>query len=304
MAHSLKAPRRKARKDPAELNVRLTHPDRVIFSDPDVTKRDLAVYYARIAAWMLPHVAGRPLAILRCPVGTDDTCFFQKHPPAGLPTTVQRIRIREKKQEGTYLEIDDVQGLVALVQHGVIEVHVWGSRSEDVEKPDRLVFDLDPDASVDWIEVIRGAQLLRQNLHQVGLESFVKTTGGKGLHVVAPIQRRHEWPAVKSFCREFARRIADADPDQYTVNPQKLQRRGKIFIDYLRNERGATAVAPYSVRAHPSAPIALPVSWDELPRLRGPQQFTIANSLARVQRRGDPWQAMFRVRQSLPKSPS
>lgn len=301
MPRSLKSLRRKLRTAP-ELNVRLTHPERVIFTDPEVTKRDLALFYANISEWMLPHVAGRPLAIVRCPTGAGQGCFFQKHPPAGLPMTVKRLTIREKGKEGIYLEANDAGDLVALVQQGVIEVHFWGSRSDDIEKPDRLVFDLDPDPAVPWKEIVRSAILVREKLDDIGMESFVKTSGGKGLHVVVPVDRRYEWPAVKAFCRAFAGKFAEADPERYTINPLKSQRHGKIFVDYLRNERGATTVAPYCVRARPGAPVAIPVTWEELPRLRGPQQFTVDNALARMKRLAtNPWDKMFETRQSIPK---
>jgi bifunctional non-homologous end joining protein LigD len=301
MTRSLKTPQQK-NQALLELKVRLTHPDRVIFAGSQVTKRDLALYYAAIAKWMLPHAAGRPLAIVRCPTGVGDTCFFQKHPPIGLSTAVKRIKIREKEKEDAYLEIDDVAGLVALVQHGVIEVHLWGARSDDVERPDRLVFDLDPGPAVPWKEIVLGAMRVRRDLNELGLASFVKTSGGKGLHVVVPVERRHEWPTVKAFCRDLAGKIAAGDPNRFTVNPLKAQRHGKIFVDYLRNERGATAVAPYSVRARSGGPVAMPVTWDELSRLHGSQQFTIANALARMKRLAvDPWEKMFEIRQSIEK---
>src|SRR5258708_29148253 len=194
MPRTQKASRRVPSKSFA-LNVRLTHPDRVLFETPMITKQDLAVYYASVVEWMLPHVSGRPLAIVRCPAGTSEPCFFQKHPPAGLPDTVNRISIQEKDKAATYLEIDDVTGLLALVQHGVIELHTWGARCDDVELPDRLVFDLDPDPTVVWKELVSSAFLLRRNFEDIGLTTFVKTTGGKGLHVAVPTRPIQEWPA-------------------------------------------------------------------------------------------------------------
>lgn len=282
-------------------NVRLTHPDRVIFAEPKVTKQDLASYYARVADWLLPHVADRPLTLVRCPTGTSGPCFFQKHPPEGLPSVVKRVQIKEKDGANTYLVISNVEGLLTLVQFGAIEIHAWGARIDAIEKPDRLIFDLDPDPAVDWPDVIETAFHFRRVLSGLGLDSFVKTTGGKGLHVVIPVDRRRDWKTVKSFSKSLAEQVAAAAPQHFTTNPLKAQRRGKIFIDYLRNERGATAVAAYSCRARAGAPVATPVSWDELRTLSGPQEFTLQNLPARLARkRRDPWAEILRLRQSLP----
>ena len=301
MTRRLATPRKTRTESP--LQVRLTHPDRVIFSEPDITKRDLASYYNQASEWILPHVADRPLSLVRCPAGTSGQCFFQKHPPEGLPAVVKRIEIREKEGVNTYLTISNVEGLVTLVQFGAIEIHAWSARVDDVDKPDRLIFDLDPDPAVDWPAVVEAALLFRRVFADLGLVAFVKTTGGKGLHVVIPVDRRRDWKTVKSFCKSTAKRVAAAAPAQYTTNPLKAHRRGKIFIDYLRNERGATAVAPYSCRARTGAPVATPVSWDELRSLSGPQEFTLANVPRRLSRkRRDPWADVTRVRQSLPSA--
>ncbi|HEY2250389.1 MAG TPA: non-homologous end-joining DNA ligase, partial [Planctomycetaceae bacterium] len=214
---------------------------------------------------------------------------------------IKRVEIKEKDGVNTYLVISNVEGLVTLVQFGAIEIHAWGARIDEIEKPDRLIFDLDPDTAVDWPDVIETALHFRRVLSDLGLVSFVKTTGGKGLHVVIPVDRRRDWKTVKSFCKSLAERIAAAAPDHFTTNPLKAQRRGKIFIDYLRNERGATAVAPYSCRARAGAPVATPVSWAELRTLSGPQEFTLQNLPARLSRkRRDPWAEISRSRQSLP----
>src|SRR5436190_6035628 len=232
MTRRLATPRKTRTESP--LQVRLTHPDRVIFSEPDITKRDLASYYNQASEWILPHVADRPLSLVRCPAGTSGQCFFQKHPPEGLPAVVKRIEIREKEGVNTYLTISNVEGLVTLVQFRAIEIHPGSARFDDVDKPDRLIFDLDPDPAVDWPAVVEAALLFRRVFADLGLVAFVKTTGGKGLHVVIPVDRRRDWKTVKSFCKSTAERVAAAAPAQYTTNPLKAHRRGKIFIDYLR----------------------------------------------------------------------
>lgn len=282
------------------LTVHLTHPERVVYPDENITKRDLANYYATVAPWMLPHVADRPLAVVRCPEGMSGQCFFQKHPAAGMPDILDRIQIREKDTTGTYLALHDIHGLLALVQFGALEIHAWGSKSDDVEHPDRIVFDLDPDPTVPWKRVVQAARELRELLADVKLKCFVKTTGGKGLHIVVPIARKYSWPEVKQFARNVADRMVAAAPDHFIGTMSKAARRGKIFIDYLRNERGSTAVVAYSTRARAGAPVSTPVSWQELGRLKGPQQFTVANLLQRLRNmRTDPWAEMSKLRQTI-----
>ncbi len=237
--------------------VRLTSPDKVLYPEEGITKLDLATYYATIAEWMLPHVAGRPLALLRCPEGRQNACFFQKHAVTGSPANPRQVAIREKRATKNYLVVDDAEGLISLAQIGALEIHAWGSKAdrtadntaESVEKPDRLVFDLDPDPALPWPRVVESARQIKEFLEELGLTSFVKTTGGKGLHLVLPIQRRHDWDEVKAFCHQAAQAIARADPGRYTTSIAKAARPGKIFIDYLRNSRGATSVVPYSTRA-------------------------------------------------------
>lgn len=279
---------------------RLTHPERVIFPADGITKGELAEYYAHVADWMLPHLGNRPLALVRCPAGIDGQRFFQKHPPDGMSDVVQRVPIQEKHELDTYMAVNDKEGLLTLIQFGAVEIHLWGSRVDDVERPDRLVFDIDPDPSVAWKDVVNSAVIVRDLLKELGLQSFVKTSGGKGLHVVVPIQRRLEWPAVKAFCKSVATLLESVAPDQFLANMSKAARKGKIFIDYLRNDRGSTAIAPYSTRARAGAPVATPLTWDELKKLDGPQQFTLKNvpeRLARLKR--DPWALMDTLNQSI-----
>ncbi|HJQ98756.1 MAG TPA: DNA ligase D, partial [Candidatus Polarisedimenticolaceae bacterium] len=245
--------RAKARSSPAvppalPAGFRLTNPDKVLWKDPGVTKAELAAYYLLVADRMLPELAGRPLMIKRCPEGIEGSCFFQKHRNKTTPEAVGGVELVEAGERSTYLEVSDVEGLLSLVQMGATEIHVWGSRAKALEKPDRLVFDLDPDPSVEWPRVVETARLLRSRLEQLGLESFPLLSGGKGLHVVVPVQPRIEWDEAKAFCGAFTQQIVDAAPDQFTATISKAKRRGKILIDWFRNGRGATAIAPWSTR--------------------------------------------------------
>jgi bifunctional non-homologous end joining protein LigD len=292
---------RSRRSEVAEMGeLRFTNPERIVFPQEGITKLGLATYYVEVADWMLPHVIDRPLSLLRCPSGQQGTCFYQKHPPAGLPDAVGRLEIRDGEEKETLLTIHDLAGLLSLVQFGVLEFHPWGSRSDDIEKPDRLVFDIDPDPTVPWRRVVVAALEMRKVLDELALKSFVKTTGGKGLHVVVPLTRRHPWSDVKRFSQQFAQTIAAREPASYTTNSSKAARRGKIYLDYLRNTRGATAIAPYSTRARPSAPIAVPLDWEELETLRGPDQFTLKNLRRRLTTvKRDPWEQIFATKQFI-----
>ena len=280
--------------------VRLTSPDKVLYPEQGITKLDLARYLLDVADWMLPHVADRPLALVRCPEGRGKECFFQKHPVVGTPKELRQVRIREKNKTETYVVVDDAAGLMSLAQIGTLEVHAWGSRTDKLEEPDRLVFDLDPDPSVAWADVVAAARQIRQFLQDLGLESFVKTTGGKGLHLVVPIDRRHDWDTAKAFCKQVADAIATGDPDRCTANMSKRARVGKIYIDYLRNGRGATAIVPYSPRARAGAPVSTPLTWEELSDDIRSDSFSVLNlseRLASLKR--DPWDGIAKVRQSL-----
>jgi bifunctional non-homologous end joining protein LigD len=278
--------------------VRITHPDRVLYSDQGLTKQGLASYYMQVADWILPHIADRPLALVRCPEGQRKACFFQKHAGPGVSDAIHRVKVPGEASE--YLMVDDVAGLVSLVQMGVLEMHPWGSRLDEIESPDRLIFDLDPDPSVEWKRVIEDARRVRALLGEFDLQSFVKTTGGKGLHVVVPLQRRQDWPTLKEFSRAFVNRLAGQDPERYTTNLSKAARHGKVFLDYLRNERGSTAVAAYSTRAKPHATVSTPLTWDELSAAVQSDHFRVDNLPRRLRALdGDPWEGFFTVRQSL-----
>lgn len=281
-------------------DVRLTTPQKVLYPDVGLTKLDLVRYYVQIADWILPHVIDRPLSLVRCPEGQLKECFFQKHAGPETPKAVQRIKIQSGDETDEDLYIRDLPGLVSLVQVSTLEIHVWGARVDNPERPDRMVVDFDPDEAVPFVRVIEAAYRVRERLRDAGLTSFVKTTGGKGLHVVVPLERRQTWDELKEVSQRLAQGMAEDYPQSYTANMSKRARSGKIYIDYARNNRGATAVAPYSTRARPGAPVATPVAWDELtPNLR-PDAFTVLNLADRLSGlSADPWGDMARVRQAL-----
>ncbi|HTQ82662.1 MAG TPA: DNA ligase D, partial [Pseudolabrys sp.] len=287
------------KKAPASVaGIALTHPDRVYWEDAGVSKRDLADFYAGIWDWMKPHLVRRPIALLRCPEGAAGQCFFQKHATSGI-SAEHLHQVAEKG--GKIISIDGLDGLIALVQAGVLEVHVRGSSIAQLDKADRLVFDLDPGPGTGWGDVVAAARDVRAHLDALKLKAFVKTTGGKGLHIVVPIAPT-PWDAAKDFCHALAAVMAADAPERYTATATKSKRNKRIFIDYLRNSREATAVAPYSTRARPGAPVATPVDWSELGVLKSADQYTVLNLPARLSRlRKDPWAGIGRIKQPLPK---
>ncbi len=279
--------------------IRVTHPDRVVFSGQGVTKGDLVDYYEAVADLMLPHLAKRPLSLVRCPSGSRK-CFFQKHDTGGFPGAMARVPITEATGEkASYFYVSNLAGIVAGVQMGVLEFHVWGARIDKVERPDRLVFDLDPDVGLGFENVRRAAFDVRDRLSALGLQSFALLTGGKGIHVVAPLDRRADWPVAKAFAKGFATRLAADSGDRYVANMAKAKRKGLIFVDYLRNERGSTAIAPYSTRARENAPVAAPLGWDEAASIGAANVFTVKSMPERARRTGDPWAGYFDIRQSI-----
>jgi bifunctional non-homologous end joining protein LigD len=289
-----------AQKLAAAVGIQLTNPDKVLYPEAGLTKAQLVAYIAAVADWMLPHIARRPLTLVRCPDGRHRQCFYQKHAFAGVPDFIERMEIAEEEGSGIYMFVDDLTGLVALAQLGVLELHTWGAHADDVERPDQLVFDVDPDLAVGWEDVVATALLLRERLGDLGLDSFVKTTGGKGLHVVAPIQRRLRWDEVKAFTRGFAGQLAAEQPDRFTINPLKKERRGRLFLDYLRNTRGASAVVPYSPRAREGAPVAAPLTWEELVAGVEPATFNLTSMPRRLADLDvDPWAGYADVRQGI-----
>ncbi len=277
--------------------VTLSHPDRVYWQDAGVSKRDLADFYSQIWKWMRPHLVGRPIALLRCPEGAAGQCFFQKHAAAGIAT--EHLHLVPEKGD-KIISIDDLAGLISLVQAGVLEIHTRGTTIGDRERADRLVFDLDPGPGTGWSDVVAAARAVRERLDKLKLKSFLKTSGGKGLHVVLPIKPT-PWDEAKEFARAVAAGMAADEPGRYTATAAKSKRNKRIFIDYLRNSREATAVAPYSTRARPGAPVSTPIEWSELGTLKGSNQFTVLNLPARLKRlRKDPWAQIGRLKQKLP----
>ncbi len=292
------APVAKRKELPKVGSVTLTHPDRVYWDDAGITKRDLAEYYSKIWKWMQPHVVGRPIALVRCPEGASGQCFFQKHATMGIAT--EHLRLVPEKGD-KIISIDDLDGLISLVQAGVLEIHTRGTTINDRERSDRLVFDLDPGPGTGWKDIVAAAREVRERLGALKLKSFLKTSGGKGLHVVVPI-KPVPWDAAKDFTHAIAASMAKDAPDRYVATAAKSRRAKRIFIDYLRNSREATAVAPYSTRARAGAPVSVPIDWSELGGLKAANQYTVENLAQRLARvRHDPWAAIARTKQSLPK---
>jgi bifunctional non-homologous end joining protein LigD len=267
--------------------VPISNRDRVIYPESNITKGELADYYAAIADIMLPWAGSRPISLVRCPQGRAKKCFFQKHDAGVFGESVKQVAIVEKDGGSEpYLYVDTPEGLLTCVQMGTIEFHGWGARIEDVEKADRLVFDLDPDEGLDFEAVRSAAFHFREILKQIGLETFPMLTGGKGVHIVAPLTPRAEWPEVKDFAHRLAQAVAQSDPENFTAALPKAQRKGRIFVDYLRNQRGATAVMPYSARAREQAPVAAPISWKEMETIDKPSHFHIGDAKDLLKRAG------------------
>ncbi|UAK24058.1 DNA ligase D [Sphingomonas nostoxanthinifaciens] len=270
---------------PAATKVRVTNRERVIFPEGKITKGELADYYQAVSGIMLPWAGSRPISLVRCPQGRGKKCFFQKHDAGSFGDHVHHVGIREKDgHDEPYLFIDDAEGLVTCVQMGTIEYHGWGARIEDVEKADRLVFDLDPDEGLEFKDVISAAFHVQELLGQMGLVTFPMVTGGKGVHVIAPLTPQAEWPAVKDFAHRFAQVLAQTEPDRFTAALAKAKRTGRIFVDYLRNQRGATAVMPYSARAREHAPVAVPITWEELRTLDGASRWHVGDAAELLKR--------------------
>lgn len=281
--------------------VRLTSPDKILYPEQGITKGELAEYYLAIAPRMLPHVTRRPVTMVRCPVGHEKKCFYQRHAGSGVLAQLREVTV--PGFEEPYLYIEDAAGLVAMVQMGTLEIHPWGVTLDVLDRPDRVIFDLDPDESLTFADVIAAAREVRQRLADLGLVSFVKTTGGKGLHVVLPIEPVTPWPEVKRFAKDLSAGMAADAPTRFLTKMSKAERAGRIFIDYLRNDPTSTAVAPYSTRSRPGAPVAMPVKWDELGPGLDPKAFTIKTAPERVGKLHDPWAGIGEVRQRLPSTP-
>ena len=285
--------------------VTFSHPEKVLYPEQGITKRALAEYYEVVADWMLPHVVNRPISLVRCPAGRAKKCFFQRHAGSGLPPQLSEVPIEGFGEDEAFLFIKNVSGLMALVQMGVLEMHPWGSRVDNPMRPDRVVFDLDPGAGLAFADVVAAAKELRAFLKGLGLVSFLKTTGGKGLHIVVPIARRYAWSDVKSFAKRVGALMTERSPERYLTRISIAERRNKIFIDYLRNDPTSTAVGPYSTRAREGAPVATPLAWEELAPKLDPKTFDISSVPKRLAKlKSDPWEGIAKLTQKLPALPA
>jgi bifunctional non-homologous end joining protein LigD len=282
-------------------NVMLTHPDRILYPDCGVTKADVAAYIQAASPLMLPHMEGRFISLVRCPNGTDKPCFFQRHLMPGFGGAWRSAEFSVKDGERkSFIYFDQLEALSAAVQMGVLEFHIWGARRTAPEKPDRMVFDLDPDPSVAFASVKAAAFHIRDVLEALGLQSLPLLSGGKGIHVVVPLVPSHEWPIVKDFAAALAARLVTDAPDQFTATMSKAKRKGKIFIDHFRNENGATAIAPFSPRARPDAAIAWPVSWAELETIEAANAVTIPTAQAAIEKGTNFWADYDKINRTLP----
>ena len=288
--------------DPSDSNeVTITHPDRIVYKKGKISKGDVAAYYRQVAHWLLPELVGRPLSLVRCPDGAQGSCFFQKHHSDALGKSIKAITLKQKSGNEEYLYLQDASGLLELVQMNTLEFHPWGSKTTAPEKPDRLVFDLDPGPGVGWAKVKAAARDIRKRLQETGLRSYLRLSGGKGLHVVVPITPGPDWGQAKDFCGAFAEALAAHSPDKYVATMSKAKRDGVIFIDWLRNARGATSVCSWSLRARENATVAMPLRWEELAKVTAPDMYTMARALQRAGKlRSDPWEGIENLRQDLP----
>jgi bifunctional non-homologous end joining protein LigD len=280
--------------------VRITHPDKLMFPALGLTKLDIVRYYELVAPRMLPHLTGRPLTLVFCPAGVGEGCTYLRHSKVWGPKAIRRVKIREKTKVGEYMVVDSVEGLISLAQMNVMEMHTWNSRIDRVEQPDRIVLDLDPGKKVAWAQVIEAARLVRDMLGTIGLQAWVKTTGGRGLHVVVPIVPEHDWARCLEFARALARLMVERDPRRYTTDFRKAGREHKVLVDYLRNNRTNTSICAFAVRAREGAPVSMPIAWAELrPSLR-PERFTVMSAKSDLAgRRTDPWKGYWRAKQRI-----
>lgn len=295
---------RKPTARPSQQGVRITHAGRVVYESAGLTKQDVVDYYRAVADRILPEIARRPISLVRCPDGAERACFFQKHHADRLGRHVKGVTLREKSgTRARYIHIESADGLIELVQMNTIELHVWGATIDAPDRPDRLVFDLDPAPGIAWKAVIDAAHAVGAHLHDAGLESFVRLTGGKGVHVVAPIDRGPNWDEAKAFCENVARELAAKSPETFIATASKSRRTNRIFIDWLRNARGATSVASWSLRARPGAPVAMPLRWEEFDRTAGASIYGLVAAKRRASAlRKDPWAGFDTLRQSLPSA--
>jgi bifunctional non-homologous end joining protein LigD len=280
--------------------IRISNPDRVVYPDLGLTKLDLVRYYDRVAEWMLPHVQDRPLTLVHCPAGLQAPCNYMRHRRVWGPNVLKRVTIKEKTKVGEYLAVVNLEGVVALAQMGIIEVHTWNSTLDDVERPNRVVWDLDPGPEVKLRDVIAAAIAVRDLLETLGLQSWVKTTGGHGIHVVAPLTPQRQWDECLAFAKAVAEALTRTDASRYTTAFAKAGREKKILIDYLRNNRTNTSVAAFSARARPAATVSMPLSWKQLTARLKPEAFAVTTVLKTL--RTDQWRDYWSCKQKISAS--
>lgn len=284
--------------------IHMTNPDRIMYPEVGVTKLGVATHYAQVAARLLPHIVDRPLALVRCPKGQGEKCFFQKSRTKGMPDAVAELQVTiPGRNPQPAIVVRDLAGVISLVQFSALEVHSWCCRIDRPDRPDQIIFDLDPDDALPFARVVSAALTLKELLGELELETFVKTTGGKGLHVVVPIKRTLTWDEASQFALNIGKHLASHSPGRFTTSVSKAARRGKVYVDFLRNKFGATAIAPYSTRARPTASIATPIGWGELSTISGADAFTVVNLQRRlVNESADPWADMPQVKQTVTKA--
>jgi bifunctional non-homologous end joining protein LigD len=282
-------------------DIELTHPDKILFKTEKITKKKIADYYQQVSSLMLPYITDRPLSLVRCPEGGDGKCFYQKHPGLGNSSThLHSFNVEEKFDTGLYLSLDSALGLRQLVQMNAFEIHTWNCHYQQLLHPDQIIIDFDPAPDVSFKAVKEACLAMKKNLKILKLESFIKVTGGKGVHIHIPIEPHYSWEEVKAFSKALAEEMVSINPDLYIATMSKIKREGKIFIDYLRNSYGATAVAPYAIRAKAVSSVALPIEWSELANIKSADQFTIKKALLKIKnRKSDPWKKFFNTKQRI-----
>jgi bifunctional non-homologous end joining protein LigD len=271
-----------------------------MFPELGLTKLDIAEYYESVARWMLPHLRGRPLTLVFCPTGVGEGCRYLRHTKVWGPKAIRRVKIQEKTKVGEYMVVDTLEGLVSLSQMNVLEIHTWNSTLDHLEEPDRIVLDLDPGKRVEWAQVIAAAREVRHLLTSIGLKAWVKTTGGRGLHLVVPLVPDADWSECLEFAHAIANLMVEQNPERYTTDFRKVGRDDKILIDYLRNNRTNTSICAFAVRARPGAPVSMPIEWADLKPSLQPERFTVSSTWAYLaRRRTDPWRDYSHARQRL-----
>ena len=289
-----------AKSDETIAGIALTKATKVLYPEADITKQDLARYYESVADWILPHLEDRPLTLVRCPDGWNKQCFFQKNADDGVDAAIERVPVTTSEGPARYMMANSLSAIVALVQMGALEMHPWGSRRPRLDRPDRMILDFDPDDALAWRDLVEAVQLTKALFEEIGLVGYLKTTGGKGLHIVVPLKPSRGWDEIKGFSKAVAELLVRTFPDRFTDKVAKSRRHGKIFIDYLRNAEGATAIAAYAVRARANAPVATPIGWDELKREVRFDHFNVRNVPARLKRmKKDPWVGFFEDAQAV-----